>query len=107
MNIAVLRLARTIVLVIGDDPAALFLAPGALENIERMSLSGTVHLVLNHTRPHGVTLDEVMQATRRTVAANLPYEPAQVEAITRGIPLVVSRPDSMFARTVYQLARQI
>jgi CheY-like chemotaxis protein/MinD-like ATPase involved in chromosome partitioning or flagellar assembly len=106
MNIAALRRAEHILLVVGDDPANLITISDALANIERLNLPGTVSIVLNRTRPHGVSFDNVMEIVNRPLAANIPYEPAQVQALTAGEPLVVSRPETLFARTVAQLARQ-
>lgn len=106
MNVAALRRAEYIVLVVGDDPAHLITVSDALGNIERLSLPGSLSVVLNRTRPHGVSFDDVMEIVNRPLASNIPYEPAQVQALTEGEPLVVSRPETLFARTVAQFARQ-
>ncbi len=107
MNIIALRRAAHIVLVVGDNPADLLLAADALATVEQLGLMGEQHLVFNCTRPHGVTYDQVVQALNRPIAAHIPYEPEQVSALTRGIPLVMSQPGSLFSRTVLQLARQL
>ncbi len=107
MNIVTLRKAAHIVLVVGDNPADLLLASDALATIDQLGLTGEQHLVFNHTRPHGVTYDQVMAALNKPIAANIPYEPEQVNALTQGIPLVMSQPGSLFSRTVLQLARQL
>jgi CheY-like chemotaxis protein/MinD-like ATPase involved in chromosome partitioning or flagellar assembly len=107
MNVASLQDARHIVLVIGDNPANLGNIPNAIATLQDMRLGGTVHLVLNHTRPHGVTHETVMQTLNAPLAADIPYEPAQVDAVTRGLPLIMSQPSSLFSRTILQLARQL
>lgn len=107
MNIVALRKAAHIVLVVGDNPADLLLASDALATIDQLGLTGEQHLVFNHTRPHGVTYDQVMAALNKPIVANVPYEPEQVNALTQGIPLVMSQPGSLFSRTVLQLARQL
>ncbi|MBN1120246.1 MAG: response regulator [Anaerolineae bacterium] len=107
MNMTTLRQAKHIVLVVGDDPADLMLVKDALSNIQSVGLPGTRHIVLNHTRPHGVSVEDVMQTLNSPVLATFPYEPTQVSALTQGIPLVVSQPDTLFSRTVAQLVRQL
>jgi CheY-like chemotaxis protein/MinD-like ATPase involved in chromosome partitioning or flagellar assembly len=107
MNMTTLRQARHIVLVVGDDPADLLLVKDALSNIQGVGLPGNKHIVLNHTRPHGVSVEDVMQTLNSPVLATFPYEPTQVSALTQGIPLVVSQPDTLFSRTVAQLVRQL
>ncbi|MBN1426773.1 MAG: response regulator [Anaerolineae bacterium] len=105
MSIATLHEARHIVLVIGDNPANLTNIPHAIATLKDLNLSGEVHLALNHTRPHGVTHEAVMQTLDAPLAADIPYEPAQVEAVTKGLPLIMYRPSSLFSRTILQLAR--
>jgi CheY-like chemotaxis protein len=107
MNMTTLRQARKIVLVVGDDPADLMLAKDALFNIQSVGLQAAMHVVLNHTRPHGVSVEDVMQTLNSPVLATFPYEPTQVSALTQGIPLVVSQPDTLFSRSVAQLVRQL
>jgi CheY-like chemotaxis protein len=107
MNIVTLRQASHIVLVTGDNPADLMLATDALATVEQLGLSGEQHLVFNQTRPHGVTYDQVLQTLNRPIVASIPYQPEQVDALTQGVPLVMSQPGSLFARTVLQLARQL
>jgi CheY-like chemotaxis protein len=107
MSVATLQEARHIVLVIGDDPANLANIPNAIASLKELNLAGDMHLVLNHTRPHGVTHEAVMQALDAPLAADIPYEPTQVEAVTKGLPLIMYQPSSLFSRTILQLARQL
>jgi len=107
MVVAALRMASHVLLVVGDDPADLVTVPAMLQSIVELRLPGTLHVVINRTRPHGVTHEAVMQAINQPVTADIPYEPAQVEALTNGTPLVMWRPDSLFSRAILYLARQL
>jgi MinD-like ATPase involved in chromosome partitioning or flagellar assembly len=106
-TIATLNSADHIVLVVSNDPATLGNVPNALGAIEAMRIPGQIHVVLNHSRPHGVTYEQVMEAVNQPLTADVPYELAQVEALTTGQPLVMSQPASLFSRAVLHLARQM
>lgn len=107
MSMASLRKAQHIVLVIGDNPANLSTVPNAVAALQELRLPGEIHLVLNHTRPHGISHEAVVQTLNAPMAADIPYEPAQVDAVTRGLPLIMSQPSSLFSRIILQLARQL
>jgi len=107
MSVHALRSARSVVLVVGEDPAALMTLSGVIANIESLGLASPLNLVLNHTRPHGISSEDLMNAVGYPLTANVPYEPDQVGAVTQGQPLAAYKPDSLFARTIQQLARQV
>ncbi len=107
MNLAVLRRASHIVLVVGNDPAGLMTASGALSSLARSGVPGQVHVVLNHTRPQGVSFDQVNEVINRPLAANVPYEASQVQALIKGVPLVADEPGSLFSRTIVQFAKML
>ncbi len=107
MTMGTLNSASHIVLVVGDDPSDLMTVPSLLKSIANLRLPGSQHIVINRTRPSGVTHEQVMQAINQPVTADIPYEPGQVAALTEGTPLVMSRPDSLFSRAVLYLARQL
>ena len=107
MSVTALQHARYIVLVVGDDPAGLATAPSSLSALEELGLAGEKLIVLNRSRPHGVSSQEVIQALNCPLAAELPYEPAQVAALTQGVPLVMSQPRSLYAQAVMQLAKTL
>lgn len=107
MTAEVLCLARQMVLVMGEDPADLLPARERLQRIEAMGLPGDVLVVLSRTRPYGISTDDVVESINRPLAATIPYEPAQVQALTDGVPLIISQPGSLFAQSVRQLARQL
>ncbi len=65
-------------------------------------------LVLNqHTPQPPLAVQTVEQALRRPVRAQIPYEPALPQAIQRGVPLLLHKPDSPMAAAVAKLAYQI
>lgn len=107
MTTAALRLARDVILVVSEDPSDLVAVGERLQRFREIGLSGEPLIVLNRTRPHGVSYEEVMEAVNRPLTANIPYEPAQVRALTEGVPLVQSQPDSLFSQAVKQLASQL
>jgi CheY-like chemotaxis protein len=107
MSIQAMRLASYLVLVIGDNPADLPHVSHTLAAIDKLGLQATQYIVINHTRPHGVAYQDVTQAINQPVAADFPYEAAQVQALMEGKPLVMSQPDSLFSRTLLHLARQL
>jgi MinD-like ATPase involved in chromosome partitioning or flagellar assembly len=107
MSMASLREAQHIVLVIGDNPANLSTVPDAVAALQDLHLPGEIHLVLNHTRPHGISHEAVVQSLNAPMTADIPYEPAQVDAVTRGLPLIMSQPSSLFSRIILQLARRL
>lgn len=103
--IATLNEANHIVLVLGNDPSDLVSVPNVLSTLEAMRLPGQVHIALNHTRPHGISYESAMQTVNMPLAADIPYEPGQIDALSTGKPLVMSQPASLFSRTVLHLAR--
>lgn len=107
MTITALKAATHLVLVVGDDPADLASVPNFYRTIQDLNLPGTQHIVLNRTRPVGVSYEAVLRALNHTLIAEIPYESAQVNALELGMPLVMARPESSFSRTLLQLARQL
>lgn len=102
---ATLAHARHIVIVVGDDPASLATMPVSLKAVQEKDYSAKLHLVLNRSRPHGLPTKEIFTALGQSLVAEIPYEPAQVEALTNGTPLVMSQPSSAFSRIILNLAR--
>lgn len=107
MTVAALTNASHVVLVVGDDPADLATIPDVYQAVQELGIRGMQHIVINRTRPSGVSHEAVMRALNHPITADIPYEPAQVDAVTNGMPLVMSRPDSLFSKTVLHLARQL
>jgi CheY-like chemotaxis protein len=107
MTLAALRAAQHVVLVVDNDPSKLVQAPPVLTSILQVGISGHVHIVMSHTRPHGVSSEDIIHALNSPLAANIPYDPTQTQTLTHGYPLTISAPDSLFARTVVQFARML
>ncbi|GAB4473326.1 MAG: hypothetical protein Kow00124_12180 [Anaerolineae bacterium] len=107
MGIATLRRARHIVLVASDDAASLLIMPGALAMLDELELPGQTHIIVNRAHAQGVSREEIAAALGRPLVAEFPHEPAQVDALASGVPLVMSQPRSPFSRTILHFARQL
>jgi Flp pilus assembly CpaE family ATPase len=107
MTLATLPQAGNVIAVVGDNPAALGTASAKLAALEELNLQGDIHVVINRTRPHGVTHEDVTTTLQRPVAADIPYEAEQVNAMMQGTPLLMAQPNSLFSRAILYLARQL
>lgn len=107
MAVDALCLAEHVVLVVGEDPRDLPGVPERLQRLEALGLRGEVLVVLNQTRPYGVSHDEVVAAINRPLAASVPYEPAHMRALGEEEPLVLSRPDLLFSQSIAGLVRRL
>jgi CheY-like chemotaxis protein/MinD-like ATPase involved in chromosome partitioning or flagellar assembly len=107
MSVATLKLASQVVLVVGNDPIGLETAGETLRAIDELGLPGGRHVILNHARPGGLTRQQVAEALGYPLAAEIPYEEAQMQAAAQGSPLVMSQPNSPFSQTILQLARSL
>lgn len=103
----VLRMASHVVLVVGDDLAVLRTASESFRAIEALNLTAQQHIVLNRTRPGGVSFEEAQLALGREIEIELPYEPDQTAATAQGRPLVMSSPASVFSQNILHLARML
>ncbi|MCC6905223.1 MAG: response regulator [Anaerolineae bacterium] len=106
-TIASLKSARNVVLVLGDNPSALGVAREMSETIQMLGPQGQLHIVMNRTRPHGVAYEDAVHALNYPISLDIPYEAMQIRALQMGVPLVMSQPGSLFARTITYLARQL
>jgi pilus assembly protein CpaE len=104
---AVLRIASHVVLVGGDDLTVLQTAGESFRAIEALNLNAQLHVVLNRTRPGGVSFEEAQLALGREIEVELPYEPDQTAATAQGQPLVMSSPASLFSQNILHLARML
>lgn len=104
---SILQLAMHIVLVVSDDLAILQTASESLRAIYGLDLSAPQHVVLNRTRPGGVSFQEAQQALGRSIEFELPYEANQTTATAQGRPLVMSAPASPFSKAMLELARML
>lgn len=107
-SLATLRRAQHIILVVGDDPAALYDVPSTLATLQELGLQNPIHIVLNHTRSQGgASHEDVVQALNRPLTADIPFEPAQATALAQGTPLLMYQPNSLFSQTILHLSRQL
>jgi CheY-like chemotaxis protein len=106
-NIFTLNEADHVVLVLGNNAADLTTAMNTLAALEAMRLPGQIHIVMNHARPEGLTYEAAMRAVNHPLAADVPFETAQPQSLVSGMPLMMMQANSLFARTVLHLARQL
>jgi CheY-like chemotaxis protein/MinD-like ATPase involved in chromosome partitioning or flagellar assembly len=104
---AVLQMAMHMVLVVSDDLAILQTAGDTLRAIHALNLNAAQHIVLNRTRPGGVSFQEAQQVLGGTISFELPYETTQTTATAQGRPLVMSAPASPFSQAVLLLSRML
>lgn len=107
MSETVLKVSENIVAVVGDDPTSISAAQNSLETIEQLDVRAPLHLVLNRTRPHGMSFEEVSSTLNYPLVASIPYEQNQLDALSTGRPMIMLKPDSLYARSIIQLARQL
>lgn len=107
MSKTAMQLARQMISVAGDDPTSTSAAAATLEDIEAMGLKGEMQIVLNRSRPHGLSFEEAVSALDRPITTSIPYEANQIEALTTGRPMLMLQPESLYARSIIQLSRQL
>jgi MinD-like ATPase involved in chromosome partitioning or flagellar assembly len=67
---------------------------------------GRVRVAVNRSRPDtGMPSATILKALGRPLSAEIPYDANQVQAMRRGMPLVMATPDSAFSKAIQQLAR--
>lgn len=104
-----LQVSSSVVVVMTDDPPAVQSTSQLLGVLASMGLEmGRIRVVLNHVRPtFDVPADAIQKALKRPISVDVPYEPGQPIAVRRGVPLVSTKPESAFARSIQQLARTV
>jgi CheY-like chemotaxis protein len=108
-TLAILYTARAIILPMSDDVLSIQTVTGALRMLEEMQIDvDRVRVVVNHVRPdEGVLASAVQRAIKRPVNLELPYEPSQQRAVSRGTPLAMAQPKCPFVQGIVRLARAI
>lgn len=110
VTLAALDASDTIALVLAPDLASLKVAAAALEIFESLGYPPSrVDLVLNWTFPHGgLPQKNVEAALHKTIQAVIPYEKtAAVQAINRGVPLVLLDPRSLASEAIRKLCWEL
>ena len=106
---AALLTSRSVVLVMTDDPPSVQSTSQLLVGLHNMGLEmGRVRVALNHVRPASdVPPETIQKALRRPLSAEIPFDREQVNAIRRGVPLVIHDPNKPFSQAIKQLARTL
>ena len=96
--------AHRIVLLSGDDGPAIQTARATLQALQPWK--DRVMVVRNEARPglHPPAA-AIQKALHVRLTSDVPYEPFQVEAQRKGIPLVAAKPQSPFANALKRLAK--
>ncbi len=106
---AVLAIAKTIIVVVGDDMTAAqnpFNLPQVFSGYG-VNLN-SVRLVVNHSQPEpGVPLQAISKAYNMPVTLELPYDVNQAQAVRRGVPAAIMAPESPFAQAIAGLIKTL
>lgn len=105
-----LRRADEVLIVATPEVPALKNVKHFLEFAKQEKLTtGKITLVLNRFPSiNGISLEDVQQHLRQTVGANIPSEGKLVtHSINRGVPVVISSPESWVAQSLTKLAAHI
>lgn len=106
---AALILARAVIVVISDDMTSAHSSNTLVQTLQSLNVDmRRVRVVVNHSRPEpGVPAAAIAKSIGVPVAAELPYDVNQMQALRRGVPTVVLAPESAFAQAMYQLSRSL
>ena len=105
----ILKLFDKISLILSPDMPSLQSTAMALLGLARLGISeDKIMLVLNQIGPQSaLSLETIQKAVRRPIAANIPFEPDMIRAVNNGKPLLISRPESVAAVAISQLANKL
>jgi len=108
-TVGALKTANAVIVVMTDDPASVQTTGQFLVALQKLGVEmAQVRLLLNHVRPTSdVPVETIQKALKRQIAAELPYDANQMNAIRRGTPLVIGTPESAFTREMVRLARTL
>ena len=104
---ALLRRAHDVLVVATPEVPALKNVKRFLEFVRQENLvQGRITLILNRfPSVNGIALEDVQQHLRQTVGANIPSDGRLVtHSVNRGIPIVISHPDSWVAQSLSRIA---
>ncbi len=98
--------AARILIVLGDDPPAIQTSLATLQALhawqEKVMLIRNVNSPGDH--PTAAALKRVM---RVPLQGDLPHDPNQAQALRRGVPLALAKPDSPFVTSLKEIARAL
>ncbi|MDY7041516.1 MAG: response regulator [Chloroflexota bacterium] len=106
---AMLTASDLVLFLVAAEVQALQTAIASLPALRDLGLADdNLWLVLNqHTPQPPLPAEAAKKALRRSVQATVPYEPALLQAIQRGVPLIIHQPRSPMATAVAKLAYRI
>ncbi len=100
------QLFEKIVLVMSPDMPSMQSTAIALQSMARLGVTeDKITLVVNQVIPQGaLSLETIQKSIKRSIAANIPFEPEMIKAVNMGKPLVLSSPTSAGANAIIGLA---
>lgn len=105
-TMAILEMAEVVGLVVTAEPPSIQTAVGALRVLKQEV--NKVHVILNQVRPEAqLPSDALKRVLRRPMMGSVPFDPAQAQALTHGMPLTLSNPHSPLATAVQKLAQEV
>jgi CheY-like chemotaxis protein len=104
-----LKISQTVIVVLTDDPPSVQSTGQLLLALRNLGIDDTrIRLVLNHVRATtDVPVDTIQKALKRPLNANLPYEPAHLNAIRRGTPVALANPTGAYCRALEVLIHSL
>lgn len=89
----IMNAAKKLLLVAGDDPPAIQTTLATLQALQRWRTPAII--AHNASRPgKAIDANALEKAMRITIHCDIPYEPNQRIALSKGIPLALAKPDS-------------
>jgi Flp pilus assembly CpaE family ATPase len=106
-SISALLASYAVVVVMSDDVMSVHTTSNFMQTLQKIGVEmGRVRVVVNHIRPDpGVPSATILKALGRPISAEIPYDPNQMQAIRKGVPLASSAPDSAFTKALQQLLK--
>ncbi len=106
-SIATLLVAHSVLCVVGDDLAAVQANSSLAQTLQSVGVNPQqVRIIVNRSRLEvGMSTAAISSALGLPIAAELPYDVNQLQAVRRGVPTVVMASESAFALALQQLSR--
>jgi pilus assembly protein CpaE len=102
----ILSAAARVLVITGDDPPAIQTTLATLQILQKWDAK--VIVARNAVRPgKHLATRALEQAMRVTIHADLPYDPNQSRALSKGTPLALAKPDSALIAALKLAAQQL
>lgn len=107
--VGALLAARRVLLISGDDVMAAHTTRQTLQTLHSLGVEPSrVCIILNRSRPDmGLPTHTVRKTLDHPIAAEIPYDPDQLQALRQGTPLVIASPDSQFSIALQRLLEAV